>query len=259
MIVQPVTDYVCAAVDRSLDIESHITKVARIFYALKTNLERLKLYYEKVQSAGDFSVDSRYFPSITAYRHENKTIEFEYVGFLKNCPDCITLRAMTKTKPAQDIVVKFVERYGERAHCLLADVDLAPKILFYGSPHLSKEQPSYDSISMVVMEYIDGESLAKAKPSLNKEATDMVRSQLEQALGLLHRHGFVFGDLRSPNVIITKKNEVKLIGFDWAGEEGQAKYPYLINPDIDRPESVKALAFIQKAHDLEMLNRMFST
>ena len=177
---------------------------------------------------------------------------------MENCPDCITLRARTITEPAQDIVVKFADRYGERAHCLLADEDLAPRIFFCGSPCLNNEQPSYHSISMVAMEYIDGETLAKAKPSLNKETIEIVRSKLQQALGLLHGRGLVFGDLRSQNVMVTKAKQVKLIDFDWAGEEGQAKYPHLISPGIDWPEGVKALAVIQRVHDLEMLNRLFS-
>jgi RIO-like serine/threonine protein kinase len=99
---------------------------------------------------------------------------------------------------------------------------------------------------MVVMEYIDGETLAKAKPSLNKETIEIVRLKLQKALELLHGQGLVIGDLRSPNVfkLITKARQVKLIDFDWAGEEGQTKDPYLISPGIDWREGVKALAVI---------------
>lgn len=67
-----------------------------------------------------------------------------------------------------------------------------------------------------------------------------MRSQLEQALGLLHRHNLVFGDLRSPNVIITRKKTSEVNRFDWAGEEGQVKYPPLISPQIIWPEGVEA-------------------
>jgi hypothetical protein len=87
---------------------------------------------------------------------------------------------------------------------------------------------------MVIMEYIEGETLAKAKPSLNNETTTTVRLELERAIKLLHDQGF-----------------------NWAGE--QTKYPCLISPGIDWPEGVEALATIEKAHDLEMLNRLFST
>ena len=256
MIVQRLTDYIWVGLDSVLN-ESHITNVARIFYALKASLGKLNSYYEKVQPTGGLPADSRYFPSITAYPHGDGFIDFKYVGFLENCPDCTTLRARTTTEPAQDIVVKFVDRYGERAHHLLAAEDLAPKLFFCGSPCLSGEQPSYRSLSMVVMEYIDGETLAQIKEEMNPQTTEEVRLELRRALDLLHDRGLVFGDLRPPNVMITKAHRVKLIDFNWAGEKGQAKYPYLISPGIDWPEGVHALAVMQTDHDLDMLSKLF--
>jgi len=78
-----------------------------------TLLRQLNSYYEKVQPTDRLPADSRYFPSITAYPHGDGFIDFKYVAFLENCPDCTSLRARTTTEPAQDIVVKFVDRYGE--------------------------------------------------------------------------------------------------------------------------------------------------
>ena len=43
MIVQGLTDYIWVGLDSILN-ESHIANVTRILYALKTNLEKLKLY-----------------------------------------------------------------------------------------------------------------------------------------------------------------------------------------------------------------------
>jgi serine/threonine protein kinase len=254
VIVQRLTDYIWVGLDSVLN-ESHITNVARIFYALKASLGKLDSYYEDVQPTSDLPADSRYFPSITTYRHDNKLINFEYVGFLENCPDCTTLHARRTTEPAQDIVVKFVDRYGERAHRLLADLGLAPKLFFCGSPCLSGKDPSYRSLSMVVMEYIDGKTLAQEE--INAQMKEKVRLELKRALDLLHDKGLVFGDLRPPNVMITKESEVKLIDFNWAGEKGQAKYPYLISPGVDWPEGVKALAVMEANHDLEMLSKLF--
>jgi serine/threonine protein kinase len=256
MIVQRLTDYIWVGLDSILD-EAHIINVARIFYALKANLGKLKTYYWKVQPTGDMPADSRYFPSITAYPHSDGFIDFKYVGFLENCPESTILRARTTTEPAQDIVVKFVDRYGERAHRALANEGLAPKLLFCGSPRLSQEQPSYQSLSMVVMEYIDGETLAQIKEKMNEQTKEKVRLELQRALDLLHDCGLVFGDLRPPNVMITKANEVKLIDFDWAGEKGQAKYPYLMSPGINWPEGAEALAVIKSEHDVDMLNKLF--
>ena len=141
---------------------------------------------------------------------------------LVSCPDS-TLRARTNNEPTQDIVVKSVERYGETAHQLLAAEGLAPNVFFFGSPHLDDERPSYRSISMV-MEFFDGETLDKAKPSLNKETCELVQFEVEKALNLLHGKGLVFGDLRLPNIMITKAKQVKFIDFDWAGVEGETLF-----------------------------------
>ncbi len=109
VIVQRLTDYVWVGMDSVLN-ESRITRVARVFHALKTSLEELRSYYENVKITGDLPVGSRYFPSITSYPDNGERIRFEYVGYLENSSDCTTLRART---PTQDLVVKFVDRYGK--------------------------------------------------------------------------------------------------------------------------------------------------
>ncbi|KAF8909284.1 hypothetical protein CPB84DRAFT_1947341, partial [Gymnopilus junonius] len=116
VIVQRLTDYVWVGLDSVMN-EPHITRVARILFALKTGLETLRKYYEAVQPSGSASpVDSRYFPSFTEYPGpDNQPVHFKYVGFLEDTPDCTTLHARTDTQPAKDIVVKFVDRYG-RGH-----------------------------------------------------------------------------------------------------------------------------------------------
>ena len=139
---------------------------------------------------------------------------------------------------------------------ILADKGLAPKLLYCGSPRLVDYEPSYRSISMVVMEYVDGDTFVVAKQKMTKESVERVRSAVRSALELLHSHGLVFGDLRPPNVMITKDEEVKLIDFNRAGEEDQAKYPSLISPEISWPEGVKPLALMRREHDFDMLNKL---
>ena len=107
----------------------------------------------------DLPVGSRYFPSITSYPDNNEHVEFEYVGYLENGSDCTTLRARTLMDPSRDIVVKFVDQYGQGAHELLAESDLAPRLLHHGPVCLKDGEPSYRSISMVV---VDGTMLAVA-------------------------------------------------------------------------------------------------
>lgn len=257
VIVQRLTDYIWVGIDSVLN-ESHITHVAKIFHALKTSLETLSAYYKSLQPTSNHPVASRYFPSFTAYRQGDVLVQFKYVGYLENGPDCVTLRARTLPEPAQDIVVKFVDRYGEKAHRTLAEKRLAPELLYCGSPRLGDHQQSYQSISMVVMEYIDGNTLAVAKHEMNEETMKRVHLEVQRALELLHTCGLVFGDLRSPNIMITKGGEVKLIDFNWAGEEGQAKYPLLISKEFIWPEGVEPLAVMMPGHDLDMWRNLFT-
>ena len=109
------------------------------------------------------------------------------------------------------------------------------------------------------MDYIDGDTLASAKKGkkLDEKTMQIVQSKVEHAIKVLHLRNLVFGDLRSPNVMITKTNEVKLIDFNWAGEEGQARYPSLLSSDIKWAAGVEALGVIEKKHDGEMLDRLF--
>ena len=255
VIVQRLTDFIWVGIDSALS-RSHVNRVARIFYALKTSLDKLRSYYDNI---GPGKLLPRYFPSITTYPHENgQHVQFEYLGYMENGFDCVTLRAQTITEPAQLIVVKFVEQYSERAHRILADQGLAPRLLYHGRL-CSDSKPSYtyNSLSMVVMEYIDGDTFDKSK--LNKSMIETVRLELRRALNLLHDKELVFGDLRPPNVMITKDKKVKLIDFDWAGEAGQVEYPHLLSSAVEWPKGVQTLDPIKKEHDLEMLDKLFTS
>jgi len=57
--------------------------------------------------------------------------------------------------------------------------------------------------------------------------------------------------------MIMDKNEVKLVDFDWAGEDGQAWYPYLMSSQISWAPGVRRYAIMKKEHDLYMLEQMF--
>ena len=248
MIVQRLTDYIWVGIDSALS-RSHVNRVASIFFALRTSLERLKSHYMNLKLD---STHTRYFPSITTYRGEDGLeVKFEYLGYLEGGSDCVTLRAKTKNT-AREIVVKFVERYSERAHRLLAEEGLAPRLLHFGPLEL------YGSLSMVVMEYIRGETFTLAKSKMNNDTVKTVKSEIKCALTVLHENGLVFGDLRPPNVMIIEEKtvRVKLIDFDWAGEVGQVEYPHLLSSLVTWPKGAQPLGPILKEHDLEMLEKL---
>ena len=262
VIIQRLTDCVWVGFD-SVPNDTQITQVARVFSALKTGVQNLRSYYKGLPPNEISLSDSRYFPWITTYRGDNGPVQFKYLGYLENIPDCVTLRARTWPEPGQNIVVKFVDRYGERAHRMLADKGLAPQLFYHGP--LSAEQdgsnnqrPSRHSFSMVVMEYIEGKVLSKVKDDVGemKKMETKVRQELQRALDILHSNELVFGDLRPPNVMITNAGEVKLIDFNWAGVQGQVRYPPLISKGL-WAEGVEALGVIKVEHDIEMLDKLF--
>ena len=235
--------------------------MGRVFSALRTGLEKLQSYYENLTPTRKDPDPSRYFPSLTCYEDGGKIVEFEYVGYLENDFSCTTLRARTCTSPPRDIVVKFMqEPYGASAHEALAEAGLAPKLLYCGKPSLKSGGPSYGEIEMIVMEYVDGDTVAALKTRrIWDDMKDVVRSEVRRALQILHEQkSLVYGDLRGPNVMVTKDKKVKLIDFDWAGVEGQATYPSLISDESRKwADGVVARGVIQKKHDLEMLEKLF--
>jgi serine/threonine protein kinase len=253
-IVQRLTDFIWVGLSATLD-EPHYNRVARIMDSLRRNVQKLRDYYRDLDVVAPVpkGLHPRYFPSIGAYLDEaNSVITFDYIQPLEIEPTCVTFLARTTSGTAKSIVVKFVQRYGEDAHRLLAKANLAPELLYYGRIGVQEGDPSYGHLRMVVMEYIDGETLDKAK-----RIPPMSRDCIRHALDLLHKSGYVFGDLRPPNVMVTKNQEIKLIDFDWAGLHMKAQYPILISRNLPWPEGVEALCLMETSHDDDMFARLF--
>ncbi|KAI0293186.1 hypothetical protein B0F90DRAFT_1643379, partial [Multifurca ochricompacta] len=80
---------------------------------------------------------------------------------------------------------------------------------------------------------------------------------VKKAIDLLHGHGFVFGDFRTPNILINGEN-VMLIDFDWCGKAGESQYPVTINldPRIGWPEGVGLDSVMEMEHDQLMLEQL---
>jgi len=252
VIVQSLTNFMWI----DLEDESKFLRLARVFYALSRNLHKLRDYYNDLEDPSRIiTLGSRYFPSIAAYCENGQTIKFEYVGYLEKSMACATLRARTCTEPSRDIVIKLVNSYGEQAHRLLQGSGLAPKLLYYGTPRYEDGQPSYQNLFMVVMEYVDGQTLFEAGVSVDRE---MVKHEVNQAIRLLHDSGIVLGSLRATNVMITKTNQVKLVNCNCAGTHGQARYPFPISSEADLPAGASPYSIIKMSHDLAMLERLFS-
>ncbi|TFK72797.1 hypothetical protein BDN72DRAFT_815502 [Pluteus cervinus] len=256
VVVQRLTSYIWIGNDTVLS-EPSIYRVARILHALGTNLHRLKGYYEslEVRPHIENKIHPLCFPSINAYRaSDNSIVNFAYIEPLERESICTTFLAETLEATSKRIVIKFVDGkfYGDKAHKLLADNGMAPELLYFGRVGIQEEAPSYGHLRMVVMDYIDGIT-AKVAQDLPQSFTRRVRD----IVTVLHSNGYVFGDLRSPNIMITTTQEVKFIDFDWAGEDGKSTYPLLMSERINWPEGVEiGGAVMKKEHDIFMLEQL---
>ena len=258
-IVQRLTDYIWLANSRIIDDEN-VLRIARILWALKNALHRLRQYYAELTQPAN--VKMRFYPLATKYKDGARTVSFEYLDFLRGPGEaCVTFLAREVDAPARKVVVKFVERYGEAAHRHLAAAGLAPTLLYYGDIWLSgPEQQGCGTRKMVVMKYIEGKTAAGYR-----EIPNGVQAAVRRAVQLLHTHTppLVHGDIRLPNIIIADgaegeslEDRIKIVDFDWAGTAGEVRYPFNLSSKIRWPTGVADHALILPAHDIEMVDRL---
>src|SRR5215471_130695 len=248
--------------------EDQISRVARLCKALSRAARELIGFYKEIPSfqspsrmadapLGDSQV-AHLYPYINSYSIDGNEVRFKYLQRLKPERTSSVFKAQM-LDGSKVIVVKFVRRYNEEAHALLANFNLAPQ-LYYVEPqqNFATGQTLVRRPRMIVMEYVDGNSPRDAfydeKPPQN------FFDGIVEAIEKLHQKDFVFGDLRGPNIIVGEHGNVKPIDFDWCGEAGKARYP----PDLNESSTigwhpdVKKQGLMEKEHDLYMQDELFS-
>ena len=85
---------------------------------------------------------------------------------------------------------------------------------------------------------------------------------------LLHDAGMVHGDIRLENVMVANptgpeadsddnvEKRVRIVDFDWAGDEGTVRYPLHLSRAINWPAGVTDYAFILADDDDEMVRML---
>ncbi|KAJ2921604.1 hypothetical protein H1R20_g15491, partial [Candolleomyces eurysporus] len=256
-IVQRLTDFIWLGNSRVVD-DTHTLRLARIFTALRDAMARLQIFYERFTLPVE--PNTRFFPYATSFVERNgsssRTVKFSYKQPLKyweHPSECVAFLATTSD--GKPVVVKFVERYGAKAHEKLAEMGKAPALLYHGDVWPGDEVASEGCSprKMVVMEYIDGETCEGG-------VSDTVRKAVRSAVEYLHSQRIVHGDIRRPNIIIARGegdegSRVKILDFDWAGEEGKARYPLRLSPGL-WPDGVGDNKLISALHDMAMLERL---
>lgn len=220
VIVQRLTDMMWIAHSSTYE-DARVYQLAQVLSALRESLLDLETFYKSLfcQDIPQLKPNKphpRFFPYLTLFPEGNEMVQFDYVKPLEDSATCVAFLA--ETKDNSQIVVKFVDRYGRAVHEFLAERGYAPRLRYCGPlsllqttlpPPPSAPGLSFGPLQMVVMDYV--------KP-LSRDLPQAVRPQIEQMLRELHRNGYVFGDLREPNIILNQANKIQLIDFDWAGQ-----------------------------------------
>ncbi|KAG8213488.1 hypothetical protein J3R82DRAFT_12027 [Butyriboletus roseoflavus] len=113
---------------------------------------------------------------------------------------------------------------------------------------------------MVAMDRLsdDFETLSHRISSLPGSVFDDMLAKLEK----FHAAGYVHGDLRDVNIMVSKSDEKRfmIMNFDWAGHKGEARYPDLVShKGIKRPVDAQFRKEILADHDLFMLDYITRT
>ena len=190
-------------------------------------------------------VPSRYVgPSFSAYTDLNgQKVELTYLAPLASeySSKAVFLANAQVTGNDPFKVVKFTEAYGKDAHRVAHEGGFAPKLYYC-------EKVESVGTWVVVTDFVASVSVHVSS----------VTEPLRKAVKTLHDKGFVFGDLREPNVLVTEEGEVQLIDFDWAGHAGEARYPYdiAITSDHGWHADVRPGGLIAREHDEHMFKRL---
>ncbi|KAI0296951.1 hypothetical protein B0F90DRAFT_1635421 [Multifurca ochricompacta] len=243
-IVQPLTEYIWLGGDAFK--ESRFDFTLRLFAALKSAISTLQDYYGNLNPSNEIPRHLLHaFPFVTSYG----TQSFEYLMPLVDYHRGKLVYKAQLHESGQLIVVKFVSTYNAEAHRLLASNQLAPALYYAGTEDIEAIQ--YGEHYMVVMDFVDG-SEPNEVPLSNEQF-----GQVDRAVRLLHQQNFVFGDLRTPNLLISGE-KVMLIDFDWCGTADESLYPSTLNTDsgIQWPDGVWPGEVMRKEDDVTMLERL---
>ena len=152
-----------------------------------------------------------------------------------------------------------VQGYNSAAHRLLTSHDLAPQL--HHSSLDDSNSNRLGALGMVVMDYT-GESDAY-QLYLNGLLPKAIYEGVKQAIRTLHHDdvSIVFGDLRLPNIVITREHKAMLVDFDWCGMDGMDRNPPSLNDSssIGWDEGVARNGVMRMEHNTFMLEAMRPT
>ncbi|KAF4565722.1 hypothetical protein EYR36_002300 [Pleurotus pulmonarius] len=223
--------------------EKLVYEVAHLFNTLGACLDKLDKEYLEISpqnvasSSQDILVPA---PHFTSFHSDSRkfTLTYRRRVFDSRSNRAVFLANAQSGTESAPCIVKFTSRYCKDAHKIMETADAAPKLLYC---EFDKSVGKY----CVVMEHI--------QESVEGAAEDIVEP-LRTALANLHAQSYVFGDLRSANVLVDTKRHPYLIDFDWSGIDGTVYYPCDLDLEgIKWANGVEGGGPIIRRHDEEML------
>ncbi|KAI0296795.1 hypothetical protein B0F90DRAFT_1877150 [Multifurca ochricompacta] len=152
--------------------------------------------------------------------------QFDYEGREPDNYQCSLFVATYNDCP---VLIKFCQAYHGNAHHIVADAGYAPQLFFC--------ERLQGGVIIIIMELVDGRDAFHHFGSTKTIPSDLL-DDVKAAISKLHAANLVFGDMRRPNILVKKEIDrsqeidrlrALLIGFEWVGEAGQARYPPLLN------------------------------
>ena len=199
-----------------------VSKIARVLSAMCSTVDELKKYYECPRKI----IKGPYFCQDLDDMKKMEVLNWLFVA----------------KRNGKDVVVKFCRSYyGGDVHTFLADLEKAPKLL--------QTEILPGNWRVVVMEKAEG-------PQLRIPVNEQVKMDLKTTVNKMHDKGYVHGDLRPQNILVLTDNTICILDFDWAGKEGEVRYPQELNTSSKWHHGVKCGGLIFKEHDLYLIDAL---
>eukprot|EP00727_Mastigamoeba_balamuthi_P012342 m51a1_g7730 hypothetical protein (612) ;mRNA; f:159789-161883 len=242
-----------------LDDMDAMVAVARFVHAFKETLPRLLEHYRIVLASLSTTLPvEHYFPDFDRFSpREGEVVQLRYTDWPAKQRLLFRAEAIGTaggTASAKQLAVKFTKQYCCEAHALLVQSGNAPVLLYEGP------LGETGGWRVVVMEWMEG--LLDYRTA-KKSGEQHFKESLVKAVQLLHKSGFVHGDLRPPNVLGRRNSEgmvdAIVVDFDWAGRDGAALYPPFMNHElISWADGVSDSQPMKREHDEVMVRRLVS-
>ncbi|CAH1768136.1 11591_t:CDS:2, partial [Entrophospora sp. SA101] len=234
--------------------------IVRILCSLKVGLQELVDYYQDLELPSNFEENGGLrpfsFPYFRSFTCNNKEISFQYIEHIEGKELLFMIKENNDGSTSCDgqnqcLLVKFTWRYGAEVHEFCASQGIASTLIAVNN------LPG--GWKMVITKPLHNEftTLSYALNHIDDRQRIELLVKLKEIVHILHSEGYVHGYLCTSNVMISNTSDIKIINFDWAGREGNTKYPYFRNPKILWHPGVKGGKDILKEHDNYLLEKTF--